>query len=263
VRDEQRAESIVRALHGKVPPWASGAVVTKASEPFLPNADVSWIADATFEAVGQTGVRSCCADHESGVPRFHVFRRPSRQAIRKYCAPTFPVMLEGIMCGYCEHTVHALAALVQGEYVIVSSMTDGGPPRRFDIRERFLLAQADWHGLHGVPILNPEGLLASQALQRRYEWSVAMRVDGSPALRFACSPGSARNAFRLRDLPPGKNRRDALIHWVCEHYRNPDIHVSEHLRGKHVFSWRGIECEIVPSAFDREKEIARKLGVAS
>lgn len=258
---EDNAEIIVRTLHGQVPRWAGGAFVDRVSidppkPPTLTEEHKCWFEDATFEAVGHTGISTCSI--RAGAATFKVWRRPSRAEIRRFCAPTYPRMLT-MSTSHNEITgpepCHALAALVRGNYYIVSVILGNRPPMRFPINEKHSFGFES--GGQFVPF-NPESIQATLALFRRYEWTVAMSVDGAPKLRFVCTPGSAREAFRLRDLPTGKSRRDALIHWVAEHYRNPQIHVNEHLRGKHVFSWRGIDCEIVPSAFDREKEITRK-----
>lgn len=275
MNDEERAESVVRALHGKVPSWASGAVVGKPDEPAL-GLERNWIKDATFDDVGHTGTLSCELTSE-GEPLFTAVRKPSRQSLRKYGhVPAYPRMLEvsvnitGELARLLHRprieggTKHELGALIGGKFLLLAMILGNGGPKRVSAHhqmelwstslepgEKRIAAGAELEGAH-----------ATIALLRRYEWHVAMRIDGAPALTFACTPASARSAYRLRDLPTGKSRRDALIHWVSEHYRNPDIHVSEHLRGKHVFSWRGIECEIVPSAYDREKEIARKAVMA-
>lgn len=55
----------------------------------------------------------------------------------------------------------------------------------------------------------------------------------------------------------GETRRAALRHWVREHYRETKVtglaFVCNHLRGKTIFQWRSLACEIFVSAFDLEK----------
>lgn len=273
---EDNAEVIVKTLHGKVPPWAAGAYVDRFEQVpawvsgksarelprpqpgSLTEAEKCWFEDATFEDVGHTGIGNC--DVHNNKAYFSTWRRPSRAEVRRFCAPTYPKMLatsfsHNQLTG--DEPLHCLSALIKDNYRIISLILGNRPPKRLPPSEKHTFVY-NFGGSLGDQPMNPESFQATLALRRRYEWTVAMSLDGTPALRFMCSPGAARAAFRLRDLPPGKSRRDALIHWVAEHYRNPDIHVSEHLRGKHVFEWRGLQCQIIPSAFDREKEIARK-----
>lgn len=88
-------------------------------------------------------------------------------------------------------------------------------------------------------------------------WSVLLGEGLGPRLRLFTSISGARDAFRLRDIPPGRSRRAALRHWVREHQRNVSddteadrIWVSEHMRGATEFSWNGLRCRIEPSEFD-------------
>jgi hypothetical protein len=94
-----------------------------------------------------------------------------------------------------------------------------------------------------------------QTLARK-EWSVRVRLsDATPSVCLFTDPAGVLAFFRLRDVPPGKSRRDALAHWVREHYRrsrvDPDaaIRVREHLRGTRAFRWHGMGVEIqIPEA---------------
>lgn len=103
----------------------------------------------------------------------------------------------------------------------------------------------------------------AQSLAHRYQWIVGFQCEEGPTVEFATDAVGARQAFRLRDVDPGKSRRSALLHWVAAHRRHDDSEearqfVSQHLRGRVAFSWNGLRCEIRASAFDREREIARK-----
>lgn len=105
------------------------------------------------------------------------------------------------------------------------------------------------------------------ALRQRYEWAVSLGLEASPSIRFATDPTGIKEIFKIRDLPEGKDRREALMTWVSDHWRqdrdDPDmeIYVRKHLRGATMFTWRGMNCELLPSKFDvdqREKLIAKR-----
>lgn len=90
-------------------------------------------------------------------------------------------------------------------------------------------------------------------LRRRYNWSVLLGEGLGARARFITDLTGAREAFRLRDIPPGKMRRAALRHWVKEHWRkkrsaglDDRTFVEQHLRGAQKFTWNGLRCAIVP-----------------
>lgn len=95
------------------------------------------------------------------------------------------------------------------------------------------------------------------AVARYYTWGVRFGFPGSPSIHLMTDPTGACELLKLRDVSKGK-RRDALVHWVSEHWRknrkNPDalIRVKPHLRGKTHFSWDGLLCQVLPSAADIE-----------
>lgn len=105
------------------------------------------------------------------------------------------------------------------------------------------------------------------ALRQRYEWAVSLGLPGSPSVRFATDPTGMKDVFRIRDLPEGRDRREALMGWVCDHWRqdrfDPDVevYVRKHLRGATKFGWEEFECELLPAQFDierRDKLIAER-----
>lgn len=97
------------------------------------------------------------------------------------------------------------------------------------------------------------------ALRQRYEWAVALGLEHSPSIRFATDPTGIKELFRIRDLPEGRDRREALMVWVSDHWRQArhdpemEIYVRKHLRGALTFNWRGMGGEILPSRFDLEQ----------
>lgn len=114
-----------------------------------------------------------------------------------------------------------------------------------------------------------QGLIGMQ-FNRRYYWCVRLGYQGLPAIQVATDPVGAREVFRLRDLPEGRERRAALKHWVKAHLRQrreddeaPPISVRQYLRGETDFTWNGLRCQIVPARFDLERdEEYRQLAAA-
>lgn len=101
--------------------------------------------------------------------------------------------------------------------------------------------------------------LARQFVQR-YQWRVLFRdwPRGTASLALVTDPIGAAAAFRLRDRPKGKTRRTALKHWVSEHWRqdrggDTASLVRAFLRGETKFTFEGMECTIVPSQYDIDK----------
>lgn len=100
-------------------------------------------------------------------------------------------------------------------------------------------------------------------LRREYLWSVMLGEQGSPRTRFVTDPLGVREAFRLRDIPPGRERRAALRHWVREHWRRKGREsaqdrawVRAHLRGATEFTWSGLRCRVEPSREDVRRSAA-------
>lgn len=102
-------------------------------------------------------------------------------------------------------------------------------------------------------------LATAVALKQRYEWAVSLGLEKAPSVRFVTDPTGIKEVFRIRDLPDGKDRREALLTWVTQHWRQHrrdpelEVYVRKHLRGATSFNWRGMNCELLPSQFDLEK----------
>jgi|GEM_PF-6129241 len=90
------------------------------------------------------------------------------------------------------------------------------------------------------------------AAQRKLDWTVSLSFGHLPGVRIPTDPTGIRELFRFRDVAPGKKRRDALVHWVSEHYRQSRkdedalTYVREHLRGQKTFRWREMSCSVAP-----------------
>jgi hypothetical protein len=97
---------------------------------------------------------------------------------------------------------------------------------------------------------------------RPFTWWVRLAIDAGPAVSIPTDPSGAAEVFKLRDVPPGKKRRSALLHWVRGHWRmdrsGDGLHeVRKHMRGQTVFTWNGMRCQLSPSDDD-----LRELGLA-
>lgn len=106
-------------------------------------------------------------------------------------------------------------------------------------------------------------ILFAAMLTARYSWHAAIGFsEDGPRLVLPTNPQGALDLFRSRMLAPGEKRRAALRHWVNSHYRDrsddPGIidYVREHLRGSTRFIWNGLDCELMVSAYDLEKNEA-------
>jgi hypothetical protein len=92
-------------------------------------------------------------------------------------------------------------------------------------------------------------------------WRVYFKdLDGAMGITFPTDAIGAMEAFRLRDIPPGRTRRAALKHWVRDHYRkrrvedlDKAIYVCEHIRGAEQFTWNGLGCKILPAQADIDR----------
>lgn len=97
------------------------------------------------------------------------------------------------------------------------------------------------------------------ALNQRYQWGVSLGRRGTPSIRFATDPTGIKEFFRFRDLPEGRDRRESLLNWVSDHWRqnrhDPDVevYVRKHMRGSTHFGWADMLCTIRPAPYDMEK----------
>ncbi|MGA1784668.1 MAG: hypothetical protein ACO39R_04730 [Pontimonas sp.] len=105
-------------------------------------------------------------------------------------------------------------------------------------------------------------------------WLVKTKFDEvCPSLTLLTDPTGVKEFWKLRDVPEGKKRRSALLHWVEQHWRqtrkDPDVeaYVREHMRGERRLTLGKFEAEITPSVEDtlteqkakEKREMLRKL----
>jgi hypothetical protein len=105
--------------------------------------------------------------------------------------------------------------------------------------------------------------LIGGAFDVRYSWHVAFGSK-QHGLRVVLptNPLGALKLFKDRQLTEGQTRRNALKHWVANHYYDHaeagTVYVRDHLRGHTEFLWNDLNCELMVSAYDLEKNEAFK-----
>lgn len=106
-------------------------------------------------------------------------------------------------------------------------------------------------------------------------WLVRTRFDAvCPSLTLLTDPTGVKEFWKLRDIPAGRSRRAALLHWVEKHWRqtreDPDVEVfvRQHMRGAQSLQQGLFQADITPSVRDtldaekakQEREFMRKIG---
>lgn len=94
-------------------------------------------------------------------------------------------------------------------------------------------------------------LAVALAVEKQRSWTVAVRYQPDrPGVGLVTDPVGIREFFRFRDLAPGKSRRDALLHWVTNHWRQDrldpeaEVFVREYMRGKSRFHWHNLTVDV-------------------
>lgn len=109
-------------------------------------------------------------------------------------------------------------------------------------------------------------LLAGIAVGMRGNWSAKVKIAESlPSLTVLTDPIGVKELWKLRDIPDGKKRRAALLHWVAAHWRqqrhDPEVetYVRKQLRGATTFRQGELSVEVKPSEIDSiELDFARR-----
>lgn len=101
------------------------------------------------------------------------------------------------------------------------------------------------------------GIMCSVRFSIKYYWTVKTRFDEvCPSLTLLTDATGVKELWKLRDIPPGKRRRTALLHWVSDHWRksrkDPEIehYVRQHLRGTTELTQQSFSATITPSQCD-------------
>jgi hypothetical protein len=92
---------------------------------------------------------------------------------------------------------------------------------------------------------------------KRNYWQVTTKFDDvCPSLTLLTDPTGVKEFWKLRDIPEGRKRRDALLHWVDDHWRrnrkDPEIetYVRKHMRGAEELRQGQFYAKITPSDMD-------------
>jgi hypothetical protein len=179
------------------------------------------------------------------------FRSVTPKEVRGYASRISPFMLR-----------RDIGAEDRGKFVTASGVLAYLGGRWPDAQGRL-----NYEGAGGIPVrqgvvadhIDAGGLAIAIALRQRYEWAVDIGFENSPSVRITTDPTGMKELFRLRDVADGRDRRDALMTWVSDHWRKDridadvEVYVRKHLRGSRRFEWRGMECEIKPSQYDLEQ----------
>ena len=96
-------------------------------------------------------------------------------------------------------------------------------------------------------------------------WLVKTKFDEiCPSLTLLTDPTGVKEFWKLRNVPEGRKRREALLHWVDQHWRqtrnDPDVEVfvRKHMRGSEDITQGQFRAKIVASKRDKlDVEIAK------
>ena len=158
--------------------------------------------------------------------------------------------------GFAINPVEATDYWIYGKETVVQTIFDI-PDKKKPIARFIGCKQCPNKEFRNHPLADPISVIWSLGLQFWHEQVpvVYLKPDG-------CDVGftielqtldDARKMFKLRDVPVGRQRRDALRHWVKNHQRKKPFHnneselveVRKYLRGKKDFDWMGFEGRIV------------------
>ncbi len=126
----------------------------------------------------------------------------------------------------------------------------------------YLLSKEDRHWKR---LAKGNEILVSMVGMEPTYWIARVKIEPKvPSLSLITDPIGVRELWKFRDIRSGRTRRDALIHWVRDHWRQSrtdeqtEIYVREHLRGNDLLSYRGMEVQILPSREDTVKNFISK-----
>lgn len=90
-----------------------------------------------------------------------------------------------------------------------------------------------------------------------YCWHANLQFEkNSPAISLVADDELLEAVLKMRDIPPGKSKRDRVLHMVNAHNRaanNGQVSVNKHLRGHIEHLWQGCNLQIFPPVNDLAK----------
>lgn len=114
-------------------------------------------------------------------------------------------------------------------------------------------------------LMSLTGLTCGLAQSLPSYWQVQTKFEAiCPSLTLLTDPTGVKEFWRLRDIPEGKKRRAALLHWVEAHWRqkrhDPDVevYVRKQMRGREELTQGQFKAKIIASETDKlDLEIAK------
>lgn len=108
-------------------------------------------------------------------------------------------------------------------------------------------------------------LLVGLAAGIRAHWIAKVRIqEDVPSLSLLTDPTGVKELWKMRDVPAGKKRREALLNWVCDHWRQDrsdpevEVYVRKHMRGQDLFAHGSMNVCIIPSEVATVEEALAK-----
>jgi hypothetical protein len=108
-------------------------------------------------------------------------------------------------------------------------------------------------------------ILLSFAASEPAYWLAKIKMeDCLPGLALMTDPIGIRELLRFRNIPEGKRRRDALLHWVADHWRKDrndpetELYVRKHLRGAEKCTYKNYAIDVKASREDSIDELEAK-----
>jgi hypothetical protein len=131
-----------------------------------------------------------------------------------------------------------------------------------DEQERIMASGDIYSCTDGKEAIN--GLEVSFGMQfmMPVQWIIGLTIESGPEIRIPSTPQQILQLLKLRDIPSGQKRRNALIHWVCGHSRHsrtdPEaaVEVRKHLRGARTAAAGELKFSITESVCDAEEHLA-------
>jgi len=107
---------------------------------------------------------------------------------------------------------------------------------------------------HGARIPERDHIIpAALAMQCffEYAWSVRFIFESrAPSIVLHVDKEMLSEMLELRDIPPGKKKRDAVIHSVSRHTRSSGVTIDPHYRGHTDHIFEGCKMEVTPPIND-------------